>query len=116
MTKVLRRSTVQGTLLLAALLLLIPLHTRAQESPEGSRKVLTRVAPKYPAVAHNMQIQGIVKVEALVLPNGRVKSAEIKGGHPILAQAAVEAVREWKWEPSSKETRELLEIKFVWQQ
>jgi TonB family protein len=115
MAKVLRQSTVQGTLLLAALLLLIPLHARAQESAEIPRKILTRVPPKYPAVAHNMEIQGIVKAEAVVAPNGRVKSVEIKGGHPILAQAALEAVREWKWEPSSRETRELVEIKFVWQ-
>ncbi|MGA9979398.1 MAG: energy transducer TonB [Candidatus Sulfotelmatobacter sp.] len=115
MFKILRQSTVQGALLLAALLVLIPLHTRAQESVEVPRKILTRVAPKYPAVAHNMEIQGSVKAEALVEPNGRVKSVEIKGGHPILAQAAMEAVREWKWEPSSKETRELVEIKFVWQ-
>jgi|SRR5579863_2331719 len=112
MIKVLRRSTVQAVLLLAIFLSFSPLHISAQESSEGPRKVLTRVAPRYPAVAHNMQLQGNVRVEASVAPNGRAKSVEVKGGHPVLAEAAVEAVREWRWEPSSKETRELIEIKF----
>jgi TonB family protein len=113
MIKVLRRSTAQGVLLLTALLVFVPLQISAQESSEGPRKVLNRVEPKYPAVAHNMQISGNVRVEALVAPNGKVKSVEVKGGHPILAQAALEAVREWKWEPSSRESREPVEIKFV---
>ncbi len=112
MTKVLRQSTVLGTLLLAVFLLFVPLHLQTQESSEVPRKVLTRVSPQYPSVAHLLQLRGIVKVEALVSPNGSVKSVAIKGGHPVLAQAAQHAVREWKWEPSSRETRELIEIKF----
>jgi TonB family protein len=101
-------------LLLAAFLVLAPIHGKAQEASEGSRRIVTKVAPTYPAVAHRMQIQGIVKVAAVVAPNGSVKSVEVKGGHPMLAQAAQEAVREWKWESSPKETREVVEIKFNW--
>jgi outer membrane biosynthesis protein TonB len=41
-----------------------------------------------------------------------VKSIDIKGGHPILAQAAQKAVYSWKWEPAPHETTELLEVKF----
>jgi protein TonB len=82
---------------------------------DSSRRVLSRVSAKYPAVAHNLQLQGSVKVEAVVAPNGKVKSVELKGGHPILVQAAEDAVREWKWEASPRETRELVEIKFVFQ-
>jgi TonB family protein len=59
-----------------------------------------------------MALQGVVRVDALVGPDGTVKSVEIKGGHPVLAQAAVNTVRRWKWEPSAHESHEVVEVKF----
>jgi TonB family protein len=59
-----------------------------------------------------MALQGAVKVEALVGPDGSVKSVEIKGGHPVLAQAAANTVRRWKWEATAHESHELVEVKF----
>ena len=114
MTQVLRRSAVCLALLVGGLMVVAPIHAGAQETAESARRIVTKVPPTYPAVAHRMQIQGIVKVAAMVAPNGSVKSVEVKGGHPMLAQAAQEAVREWKWEPSPRETREFVEIKFNW--
>ena len=105
-----RRSTV-GTLLLAAMLFLVPIHSQAQDA--AKRKLLDRVAPSYPALARNMALEGIVKVEALVAPDGSVKTVDVKGGHPVLAQAAANAVRRWKWEVSSHESHELVELKFT---
>jgi TonB family protein len=70
------------------------------------------VAPLFPEIARRLSITGAVKVEALVLPNGAVKSVDIKGGHPLLAQSASDAVRKWKWEPAAHETREVVEIRF----
>jgi TonB family protein len=60
-----------------------------------------------------MNIQGTVKAEVLVAPNGTVKSVEVKGGHPLLAQSAQNALREWTWEPAPHETHEIVELKFV---
>lgn len=51
-----------------------------------------------------MALQGTVKIEALVSPDGTVKETQIKGGHPVLAQAAVNSVRE---------THETVEVKFT---
>lgn len=84
----------------------------AQQNQSEHRKVVTRVTPEYPSVAKTMNIAGIVRVEAVVAGNGVVKSTEIKGGHPVLAEAAVRAVRKWKWEPSDHETHEVVELKF----
>jgi TonB family protein len=114
MTHVLRRSAVYLALLVGGLMVVAPIHARGQDASESSRRILTKVAPTYPAVARRMQIQGNVKVAAVVGANGSVKSVEVKGGHPMLAQAAQQAVLEWKWEPSPKETREVVEIKFNW--
>jgi TonB family protein len=84
----------------------------AQEA-EAARKVVSKVSPLYPALAREMRISGNVRVEAVVAPSGKVKSVEVKGGHPVLAQAAADAVSKWKWEPDSRESRELVELKFL---
>lgn len=84
----------------------------AQEPSEGARKIVSRVMPRYPEMARTMNIRGNVKAEALVRPNGVVKFVDVKGGHPLLVRAAQEAIYRWKWEPSSHETREPIEVKF----
>jgi TonB family protein len=86
--------------------------TQAQENP-GSRKVLVRVTPQYPSAARSLRLSGTVKLEATVATDGRVKAVAVRGGHPLLAQSAQNAVREWKWAPAAQETREMLEIRFV---
>jgi protein TonB len=99
--------------LLAALMLNVsPISSPAQGASEGSRKIVSRVNPQYPSMARSMNIRGSVKIEALVAPNGTVKSVDVKGGHPLLAQAAQNAIREWKFEPAPRETRETIEVKF----
>jgi len=99
-------------LLLAAVLAFVPTHSWAQQSPEGARKVLVKTPPAYPTLGRSMHIRGVVRVEAQVAPNGTVKAVQVKGGHPILVQAAVTAVGHWKFEPAPHETTEPIEIKF----
>jgi TonB family protein len=84
----------------------------AQEQSAPARRIVNRVAPEYPRTARDMNLGGIVRVEAVVATNGNVKSVEIRGGHPLLAVAAVGAVSKWKWEPATHETREPVELKF----
>jgi TonB family protein len=97
---------------LAGSLTMLSAFAQTDESV-GARKVLMRVTPQYPAIARRMSISGSVRLDVLVAPNGSVKVAEIKGGHPVLAQAAQAAVREWKYEPGSRETHETVEVKFA---
>ncbi len=78
----------------------------------SNRKIVNKVVPQYPAWARSMNLSGIVKVEATVSSNGAVKAIEVKGGHPVLVQSATDAVRKWKWEPASHESRETVEVKF----
>jgi len=59
-----------------------------------------------------MNIRGVVKLQAQVLPNGTVKKIDVVGGHPLLTQSAVTAVGHWKFEAASHETKEAIEIKF----
>lgn len=90
-----------------------PIESSAQDAQgDSNRKVVNRIEPAYPEVARSMGIRGSVRVEALVAPNGTVKSLEVKGGHPVLARAAADAVRKWKWAPATRETKEPIIIKF----
>jgi|SRR5580700_4730390 TonB family protein len=110
--KTLMRRGAFGVLLVACTLAAVSTHTRAQQPADGVRKVLVKTPATYPTVAQSMNIRGIVKVEAQVAPNGTVKTVVVKGGHPILVQSAVTAVGHWKFEPSPRDTKELIEIKF----
>jgi len=90
--------------------------TAAQSSSStssGSRKVIERVAPTYPELARRMHIQGTVKVEAVVRPNGTVKSTRVLGGSPVLVESATTAVAKWKFEPGPDETTEIIQLTFA---
>jgi TonB family protein len=78
----------------------------------SNRKVINRVVPQYPSLARSLRLSGIVKVEVLVQSNGLVKTVDVNGGHPVLVQSATDAVRKWKWEPATHESRELVEVRF----
>jgi len=79
---------------------------------EIARAVKSRVEPVYPALARKMNITGTVKVQIVVAPNGTVKDAKVVGGHPVLATAALEAVRKWRFEPASTENSGVVNFKF----
>ncbi|HVN17515.1 MAG TPA: energy transducer TonB [Dongiaceae bacterium] len=72
----------------------------------------SRTAPVYPELARKMHIHGIVKVEAIVRPNGTVKSTRVLGGNPVLVEAAQDAVGKWKFEPAQSETTEIVQLAF----
>ena len=112
MTTPARRIVAVVVLVLSVALIVVPGRTDAQIAPESARKVVNRVAPEYPDVARTMNLKGNVRVEVVVGPSGAVKSVAIKGGHPVLAKSAENAVFKWKWESAARETRELVEIKF----
>lgn len=59
-----------------------------------------------------MNIHGVVKLEVQVASNGSVKRVDVKGGHPLLTQSAVTAVGHWRFEPGSRDTKQIVEIKF----
>jgi TonB family protein len=91
--------------------------TLAQSTPNtdhtSERKVIVRTAPSYPELARKAHLQGVVKVEAVVRPNGTVKATRVVGGNPVLVLAATDAVSKWKFEPEPNETTEVIQLTFV---
>jgi TonB family protein len=78
-----------------------------------SRRVKTKVAPAYPEMARRMGLSGTVKLTVVVAPNGSVKTTTALGGHPVLLNAAMDAVKKWKFEPAGEESTGTIEIKFT---
>src|SRR6201993_2604171 len=79
----------------------------------SERKIINKVVPVYPVTARTMGLSGTVKLEVLVLANGKAKSIQVKGGNPLLAQAAQNAARECKWAKSDNESTEAMEFRFT---
>ena len=82
------------------------------QNGEITRKLKSKVAPAYPELARRMNITGVVKVEITVDKNGVVKTSKLVGGHPILANAALDAVRKWRYEGAAEETTGIVEFRF----
>jgi TonB family protein len=98
-----------ATLAVASGLFFLATPTHAQEL---TRKVKTKVAPAYPSLARRLNISGTVKVLVVVSPGGSVKESKVVGGNPVLADAAVDALKKWKFETASEESTGTVEFKF----
>ena len=61
--------------------------------------VLKRVQPRYPTQALQMRIQGPVQLQATITKNGDIQNLKVVSGDAVLAHAAQEAVRQWKYKP-----------------
>jgi TonB family protein len=79
---------------------------------DDNRKVIKQVQPVYNEIARRANISGTVKVEITIAPNGTVKSTKLVGGHPLLADSAMEAVKSWKYEPAAAESTTIVVFNF----
>ena len=84
----------------------------AQKSTKTGRKVISDVKPVYPPTLKSMHIEGLVRLTAIVLPNGSVVAVEVKGGNPILVENAVKAVKAWRYAPGPNQTEEEVVLNF----
>src|SRR5579864_3630621 len=100
-------------LAIALILIAVPSRSFAQQArPQAKRKVIVEIRPVYPALARKANLSGIVRLRVTVSPTGYPISTEQLGGSPLLVKATIEAVSRAKWEPTSLETKEIVQIKF----
>jgi TonB family protein len=76
------------------------------------RKSLIEPIPLYPEVAKRLNLEGTVRIEAVVGPDGQIKGTKVIGGYPVLVESALRALRDWKYEKASSETTVQLEFEF----
>jgi periplasmic protein TonB len=61
--------------------------------------ILHRVQPMYPPLARQARIQGPVVLQAEISKDGSIENLHLISGHPMLAPAAIEAIKQWKYKP-----------------
>jgi protein TonB len=62
--------------------------------------IVTQTRPVYPALARQARIQGNVVLHAIIDKDGKVAQLEVMSGHPLLVQAALDAVKQWRYKPT----------------
>ena len=62
--------------------------------------IVTQTRPVYPALARQARIQGNVILHAIIDKDGKVAQLEVVSGHPLLVQAALDAVKQWRYKPT----------------
>jgi len=62
--------------------------------------LISKVIPMYPADAKEARIQGVVHLAVIIGRDGTVQNIEVVSGHPLLVQAAMDAVKQWRYKPT----------------
>ena len=63
-------------------------------------KLISRIEPIYPVLAKEIRLEGTVVIRAIIAKDGTVESVEILSGHPLLVQAARDAIVRWRYRPT----------------
>ena len=61
--------------------------------------LIHKVQPEYPVIAKQLHIEGAVVVKAFISREGTIERAEVERGQPLLAHAALAAVKQWRYRP-----------------
>ena len=61
--------------------------------------LIRKVPPTYPPLARQARIQGVVILQAQISKDGTIQNLQLISGHPMLAPAAIEAVKQWRYKP-----------------
>jgi TonB family protein len=101
-----------AVVLVGAVLVSKPLAAQTHDQTTVERKVVNRVEPEYPEALKRLYIGGVVRVEAVVAPNGAVERTQLLGGSPILGQSAMKAIKQWKYTPSGSKEKLVVQMEF----
>ena len=81
-------------------------------------RLINRVQPVYPPLARAAHIQGVVNLQAIIGRDGRIRELQVVNGHPLLVKAALDAVGQWAYQPTTLSGAPVdvittIEVKFV---
>jgi protein TonB len=63
-------------------------------------KLINKVQPMYPPLARQTRISGTVRLHAIIGKDGTVRELQVQSGHPLLVQSALDAVKQWRYQPT----------------
>lgn len=105
-----------------------PVVTKEEAAPQPSRitvggnvqgaKLINRVEPRYPRLAIDARVSGTVRFTAVIGRSGEIQNLQLISGHPLLAQSARDAVKQWRYAPtllngSAVEVATQIDVNFV---
>ena len=101
--------------------LVVQNHPNAPVSVGGDvqmAKVIRKVLPEYPALARQARISGVVHLVGIISKDGKIENLQLVSGPPLLAHAAIEAVRQWLYKPTLLDGMPVeviapIEVKFI---
>ena len=97
----------------AHFLLVTRLTAQSTEKSTSTRKIVSKVSPVYPEDLKKHDIGGTVRLAVVISPRGTVERVSPIGGNPILVDAAILAVKKWKYEPADSSTTTEVQISFI---
>jgi TonB family protein len=97
---------------LKQILLCVTLLVGSASAADQERKIVRREEAEYPPIAAKMNLHGTVKLKIWISPDGTVRRLEYIGGHPLLAESALKAVKTWKYQPAAQESTTVVALKF----
>ena len=98
--------------IVAILLTFVALASCRPAAAQESRKLKSSVQPRYPELARRGNVYGIARLEVLIARDGTIKDIKVLGGSPLLVQASVDAVKQWKYEAGPYESTIILKFDF----
>ena len=75
----------------------VPIRVAGQVA---ATKLLNQTRPVYPPLARQARVQGTVRLEAVIDKEGSITELKLISGHPLLIEAAMNAVKQWHYEPT----------------
>jgi protein TonB len=107
----------------------MPIEIRKPEPPQHKAPVrlsegvmaaalIHKVLPKYPELARTFHLEGTVYLRAIIATDGTVRQLEVISGNPMLANPALQAVRQWRYQPTrlngeAVEVETLITVHFI---
>ena len=78
----------------------------------ADRPLLKKANPVYPELARQMRVFGLIRLKISVLPSGEVGEMVLESGHPLLVNAAKDAVRQWRFAAAPEATSVSVVVRF----
>jgi len=85
---------------------------KTDKAEKSRRRLIYKVVPEYPQELKSHYIGGIVRLKIVISPRGTVDTVTPIGGNPILTEAAVNAVKKWKYAPAASASTSDVEFNF----
>ena len=93
-------------------LLFCMLALRPLGATTGERQIVSKAAPIYPELAKKMRVFGLIRLSVSILPSGEVGQIVLESGHPLLVNAARDAVRQWRFAAGPQATVASIVVRF----